>query len=626
MGGIDHERLLAHVDVGVFVVDVSRTVIYANEAMARLLATTREKLEGSRIDVDVGIVCENGSALPRGDLPMNVALRTGQSSRDVLGFSRSDGVLVWGLLTVSVDGEGDARRAICTLTEVGRIREAHPERAVHAALERSNARVRSLLDAMPAVLYEYELTDDGADRVRHVVGPARQIFGIEPEALMNGSEGLWSRIHPDDVTPVREAIARSAMTMTVVEHELRLFSDDFGGYRWLRLRGRPARQEQSLVWTGVALDITASRALEEQLRVAQRREAMAELAAGVAHNFNNMLAAIMPNLELALEEVAEETRPLLEDARYAAESAADLVRRLVALTRGTANAGVSTELVTITRRVAQLCRQTFDRAITIDVLEPPPRADVVGGESDHEQAILNLLLNARDALQGREGARIVLTIERLTERPGMVTVCVSDNGAGMDEATRRRLGEPFFTTKSPGRGTGLGLAMVFGTIRDLGGEVHCDSQVGVGTTFTLTIPSAPVPQGSAVPAPDAMGTATGRVLVVEDEALVRSTIARALRRENFQLVEAVDGQDALDRLEREVDTFDAVVLDLSLPHVPGRNVLAWIRARRPELPVVVLSGNIDLAALDPAPDATLAKPEGVADLARVLSSLISRLP
>jgi PAS domain S-box-containing protein len=248
----------------------------------------------------------------------------------------------------------------------------------------------------------------------------------------------------------------------------------------------------------------------------------------------------------------------------------------------------------LVERTVRMCRSMFDSRITIELPLAPEPPLIVADGGQIEQALLNVLINARDAVQASPEPRPRTIRVRIEAASGRVVVRVEDNGVGMDTATRRRIFEPFFTTKEVGRGTGLGLATTYAIVQDHGGTVECESTVGVGTTFTLSFPAGPETQRGQERAGAAPGVAGGseRVLVVDDEALVRSTVVRTLRGAGYEVVEAEDGEAALRVLTGEGERFDLVLLDESMSKLSGRGVLAAMREKEIRVPVIGWTAHV----------------------------------
>ena len=285
------------------------------------------------------------------------------------------------------------------------------------------------------------------------------------------------------------------------------------------------------------------------------------------------------------------------------------------------------DAVAVLEAVLRMCRSTFDRAIHIEQSIAPVRAVVLGPPGYLHQVLLNLCINARDALAGRPDP--VLRVEAFElngpvaggrAAPRHLVVRVTDTGCGMGAATLERLGEPFFSTKGPGRGTGLGLATAFGIVHDLGGRITCTSREGEGSTFVLELPLV---VGEAVAGPSshpAVTLAGRRILVVDDEPLVRAALFRQLRALGADVIGAVDGSEGLARVRAE--RFDVVLLDLSMPGMPGTQVLAELRADKTAPPVIVVSGDAHKVGVEGAA-AVLEKPVEAAELTRTIERVLS---
>jgi two-component system, cell cycle sensor histidine kinase and response regulator CckA len=625
MGLAESERLYQSViramSEGVVVHAADGSIRMANPSAEHILGVTVDQMTGrSPLDPRWQLVRSDGSPLPPDEIPSEITRRTGIPCKNhVVGVHRPTGELAW--VSVNTDPVGPAGQpnlpVVATLTDIT------AERRTKAELEQSRAHLRRLVDAVPGVVFQYLRPTHGQERFPFISARAHEVFGVTAESGMADPLRIWEHIHPDDVSRLVEGLQESASQLSPWQADFRS-GDEHGGYRWLRGSSIPERTHEGILWTGVLLDTDQQRKLEGALQVAQRREAMADLASGIAHNFNNLLAVILPNLDIAIENAGDALAEELGDARDAAKNARALVQQLLALTRQDAPATGrdAADLGEVVRDVARICRHTFDRSIAIVERVAPRELVVVGKASLLHQLVLNLCVNARDALAGKDAPRIELSVDESHDPSGTAHVLlrVTDNGIGMAPPTLARIGEPFFTTKGPGLGTGLGLASVYGTARELGGRVDVVSAPGAGTTFTVALPAAALPPTKrSSERPPALDVVPQRVLVIDDEEPVRVALRRMLRRCGKTVVEAGSGREALRLLEAD-GAFDAIVLDLSLPELPGTKVLTELRRSYPAVPVVVLSGHVDRALSLEGARAVLEKPVSGSELARLLSS------
>lgn len=577
------EASLRAMTEGLVVHDANGAIRFCNPGAERILGLTRDQLLGrAAVDPRWRLVRPDGQPATTADIPSEITTRTGRAVHGaILGVERGDGTRAW--LSVSSDclaGQGDASQGIvATFTDITELREAQ------LSQERSAAQLRAITQATPGLIYRFLITDEGERRVPFVAGRVRELFGVSEDEIRADPELVIQRIPTEDREVLTAASLRSRAELTLFDQQLRLV--DRERTRWLRARAHPVRVPGGTVWTGVALDVTEEKMLAEGLRRSQVRQAMGDLAAGIAHNFNNMLAVILPNVEGA-RAVSAEVEPLLADVSAATQRAAELVKQILYVVRGQgAGPREDVDLVRVVGHVVELCRRTFDRSIVLDVAPLPARALIRGNVSHVEQVLLNLCLNARDALHDVASPRLRLELVTVA---GQHRLVVQDNGAGMTEETLQRLGELFFTTKAPGKGTGLGLATAFGTMRDLGGRIEVKSTLGQGARFELWFPA--VSESVALPASADEATAgrSLRLLLVDDEDLVRRAIVRLLTRRGHQVVEAADGTQALALVQAD-PALEAVVLDLSMPGLSGVETLRRLRASRPTLPVILATGD-----------------------------------
>jgi two-component system cell cycle sensor histidine kinase/response regulator CckA len=483
---------------------------------------------------------------------------------------------------------------------------------VSAELAQSHTTLERVTEAVPGLIYQMVQHASGELEFPFVSAAIKEMFGLEPADVQAKPSRLFARVHPEGLAEFQRSFVAGAHDRVAIEHEVQV-RNRHDRWRWLRNRAVPRQSPEGTVWSGVAIDVTEQRSLAQQVQVTQTREAIGAVTAGIAHNFNNALAALIPNLEECLATAPASLRGPLQESLQVAASTAALVEQLMVVARGGATDPVEpVDVSGLVREVATLCRRTFrGRVEIVDAIEVE-QARVRAQPSALRQVLLNLCINARDALQDIDGGRIEL---RLRVVPGAgeptVELVVRDDGCGMDAATLQRLGEPFVTTKAPGQGTGLGLATAYATVRNLGGAIACASTLGHGTTFTVSLPLLDLGQVRAqapTPAATAPTAARGRLLIVDDEQLVRSAIRKVLMRRGFEVDEAPDGSTGLARVREATRPYQGVLLDLAMPGISGERVLEQLRITHPDLPVVILSGFVEDPSKVASANAVLHKP------------------
>jgi len=359
----------------------------------------------------------------------------------------------------------------------------------------------------------------------------------------------------------------------------------------------------------IARDVTPQRRLAGALRHAQRVHAVGTLSAGIVHNFRNALGSVMPNLEYCWAEAPEALRPALDDARQSAAAAVELANDLTRLARGEGDAApVRVEVLAVLRDVVGVCTRTFGAAIRVQARGLEGEVFVRTNAAALRHAFLNLCLNARDALREGRGGELVLVAE---QGVGRLFVTVSDDGPGMPPEVVRRLGEPFFTTKTEGRGTGLGVSTALSAIREAGGEITWASVPGEGTSVLVELPIAA--QGH-VPLRGARG---GRALVVGGEAAMLAPLGRQLEGLGFEPELVQDLPEVLRRLEEGAARYDILVVDRELDPAEGARLARAARAPH-GVPVVAVADRPDV----PGPswsDAVVVRPVATFELAEVIA-------
>jgi PAS domain S-box-containing protein len=520
------------------------------------------------------------------------------------------------------------------------VRRALDERAARArrvraeeALRRSEARYRSLIDNSAFGIFTS--TPDGHFLT---VNPAlvRMLGYDSPQELLalDVDRDVFA-----DPTARRRFIARYAEApMYRVEVE---WKRKDGSAITVRLNGRAMRSESGEIasFETFAEDVTTREVIEERLRQVQKMEAMGELTGGIAHDFNNLLTIIISNAELLEPALPLEQRGELAELKAAARRGAAMIRKLLTFSRKAELAMEQVNMADAVRETTGLLRRFLPESIHLK-LDAPEAAAVYADPSALEQILINLATNARDAMPS--GGTLEITVSRpvldevqlaslgATVASGeFVCVSVRDTGIGMDERTRQRMFEPFFTTKPPHQGTGLGMAMVYGLIKQHRGLLGVYSEPGKGTTVRVYLPAAgdQRPPAAAESARSLRG-GTETILVVEDEEMIRGSTRRILERLGYRVILAGDGEEALAILRERKERVHLVLSDVVMPRVSGRQLHETIRREGLDVGFMFTSGYAALDAretptLDPSVP-YLPKPWSAMELADSVRDVLDR--
>jgi PAS domain S-box-containing protein len=376
-------------------------------------------------------------------------------------------------------------------------------------------------------------------------------------------------------------------------------------------------------------DITERKRILAQLVRAKKMESVGTLASGIAHDFNNLLGGILgyASLMKGCLDDRERTLRYLQSIEKAADRAADVTRQLLGIVRDRPVRVAPFAISRVLGEVAGLLEETLDPSITVTMRWEPDLPQVLGDESQIHQVLLNISLNARDAMP--KGGTLTLEAARteLKGRPA-VSVAVTDTGIGMDAETLAKIFDPFFTTKETGRGTGLGLYMAYRVIERHGGTIDVASRKGEGTEVEIVLPAADVPAESEHAAQGGESPrASGVVLLADDEEVMREVASEMLRGLGYDVVTASDGGRAVNAVRTAGREFAAVILDVAMPVMSGWEAAAAIREIRPAMPIVITSGHdLDAATNETQglADACLKKPFRIDNLRQVLEAVTSR--
>jgi PAS domain S-box-containing protein len=447
------------------------------------------------------------------------------------------------------------------------------------------------------------------------INPAWTSFLGWPEHRIIGGSFNWL-LHEDDQARASHALATAAASQTTIAFETRLRHAD-GGYRWLSWTAVPGNGQLYCVGRDVSAEratASALREMEEKLRQSQKMEAVGQLTGGLAHDFNNLLTGISGSLELVQLRISQgrvdDVDRYVKAAQDASRRAAALTHRLLAFSRQQTLDPRPTDMNQLNAGMEELIRRTVGPAIAVEVAGDPALWLCFVDANQLENALLNLCINARDAMPdgGRlrvftQNASLGLDAAEKADLPAgdYVKLSVQDTGVGMTRDVMSRAFDPFFTTKPIGQGTGLGLSMIYGFVQQSGGHVQISSEVGQGTTVSVLLPrhlgnaeAVAVIGGAQIKARAGDGE---RVLLVDDEPAVRMLLVDLLQEVGYTVIEAANGAEALETLEADTP-IDLMITDVGLPGgLNGRQVASAARALRPRLKVLFITGYAETSAL-----------------------------
>jgi PAS domain S-box-containing protein len=503
---------------------------------------------------------------------------------------------------------------------------------VEQELRRAEQRQAVIIQSLPMVLYLEPY--DSKRRIPHyVTGDIEAITGFTPERM---TSDMWvDRLHPDDRIKVVAALeARSKSGKMSTEYRWQCADGTFKHFldQAVLLKdpeGRP------IEFAGTITDVSDQRSLESQLVQAQKMDAIGKLTGGIAHDFNNLLAAVIGGLSVIERRAAlpPDQQRVLDMTRRAAEQGSELVRRLLAFARRQRLEPHPIDLRSLRDAVMDLLTHTLGGLMDFEWRIPDGIWRVFADQAQLELALMNLIINARDAMPAGGSVTILAENRKVgegelngAEAGDYVRLSVQDTGTGIPRENLEKVMEPFFTTKEVGKGSGLGLSMVYGFAKQSNGAFRLDSEAGSGTTAELWLPRAPGEKkkdktpAAEEPAPGASRPL--RILLVDDHEEVRSTTAAMLCDFGHEVVEAATGTAALTALKSDC-SYDLLITDYAMPHVSGAEFLREARTLCPGVPALMITGYADADAIKDRPEAVevLLKPF----TPRKLESAIARI-
>ncbi|HEX2585766.1 MAG TPA: PAS domain-containing protein [Steroidobacteraceae bacterium] len=542
------------------------------------------------------------------------ASKSGVTPRLEHRILRSDGTvkMVTSDAASIYDSKGQLRRLVGTILDVTERREA----------EEKLLRANEELEEAQALAHIGSWNFDLKTNVIHWSKEFRNIIGVDHSMIPTATE-FYRHVHPDDVARSRAMEEEALATGKRVEIELRLIRPD-EEIRHIRIAALPVRNEHDEIIRikGTMQDFTELHRLRERLIEAERMEAIGRLAGGIAHDFNNLMMVVRGNLEL----LEAHDRPELKAIFDAVKAAQTLTTSLLAFGRKAQLQKQVIDLNVLVENTVTLLHRLIGTHIELQMNLVPQALWVDVDSSMFQQALINLVINARDAINA-DGSIFIVTSAIQKQGRSFAELVVRDTGGGIDPKIKARIFEPFFTTKSVGAGTGMGLAMVHGTVLQHGGSIEVESQPGKETAFHIRIPAAMPPQQATTSATSSTADCSGAgrtVLVVDDKPEVLSLVSTVLQRSGYNVLSADSPCMALSIIKQQQD-IDLAICDLVMPEMHGTALAEKLKQIRPSLLVTYMSGYGGNAVKLPLGSKLLNKPFSLDELIRfVANALVDR--
>jgi PAS domain S-box-containing protein len=492
------------------------------------------------------------------------------------------------------------------------------ERQLRLAEQRQAAIVASL----PLVLY-LEPLEFRPRRPSFVSENLRDVTGYRPEEV-EASEDFWeSRIHPDDRERVLTALQEREKTgHWSIQYRWRCAD---GCYRHLHDQAvlLRARDGAPVEFAGSFSDISDRKELEGQLLQIQKMDALGQLTGGIAHDFNNLLASVLGGIQLLQRRLPleERDRQIIDQMHHAAQQGAELVRRMMAFARKQELTPASVSPESLCSSVTALIAPAMGGTVKVECAPPKTDRFLFVDKSQLELALVNLILNARDAMP--KGGKVTVSIDEVEDEhsANFIRILVQDDGEGIAPELINRITEPFFTTKEAGKGTGLGLSMVMGFVQQSGGRFNVESELGRGTTIELLLPSTlqpPAKEADGLPSQH-VPVISQSILLVDDDEAVRTVLCEQLRDLGMVVETASSGKQAVQRMRKSGRAFDLLLTDYAMPGLNGIETIRSVRQVRPEIRAILMTGYAEDAAIEELGVAILRKPIDPAALRKSLS-------
>lgn len=578
-----------------------QTIWYANQSAGALFGILSDAAYADRTLAEAikrrtwSYLYPDGRQVPPSDHPLAKAMRGVHTCNQELYILRQDGSRRLVLINANpiYDSGGTMLAGLVLYHDITEHRRAEE------ALQASEERFKRLLENSNDII----TVADATGLQRSISGPLQKTFGYAPEELI-GTNG-FENIHPEDMAAARQVFAEALTQPGITKRVEYRYRHKDG--QWIPLEIVGANLLHDPAVQGIVLnirDISERIHFQEQLNQAMKMEAVGRLAGGVAHDFNNLLTAISGNAQLARIALrsGENVLAHLDEISKACTSAAGLIRQLLSFSRRQIIEPVAVDLNALILNIRTMLERLLGEDIVLQTALAEDLHPVKIDPGQFEQVCINLAVNARDAMPGGGTLKIATTHADLGKDycavhphldPGSYSaLTMTDTGLGLSDEAKKHLFEPFFTTKPQGVGTGLGLATIFGTVKQAGGHIEAHSQPGKGTSFTIYLPITEAAVHQPVPGKP-LGSLSGgheTILVVEDEPSVRNLVVTLLQRLGYRALPASNGAAALQLAERHAGEIQLLITDVVMPGMNGRELAAHMLRHHPDTRVIFTSG------------------------------------
>jgi PAS domain S-box-containing protein len=626
------EDSAAHAKLGFWEYDPQRSRFRASDVVYRVL-----DLDAS-VEVDLEAVSKACVSEPAGMLTraVELAVKEGKPFSLVSEVQTASGQRKW----VRIQGHAVERSDARSHEVAGTLQDISEIRLLDRITQESEMTLNQVEEITHIGHFSVSLEDGSVFHSDEI----KRIFGYEPSEYALSVEEAIEAYHPDDRAEVVRLFNRAAETGEGYEFDLRIVRPS-GEIRQVHSKGYTEQDEQGKVTRvyGVFQDITELKEMEDRLHQAEKMKAIGQLAGGVAHDFNNQLM-VMSSFASVLDKRVQEgsvEHSCVSGILAGVSRSSELTKQMLAFARKGKYVVTTVDMDALISEVVSMARHSFDKKIRITHHASVRPATIAGDVSQLQNALLNMALNSRDAMP--QGGELTFATERVTldepalkgtdldAQPGeYLRVSICDTGVGMDAATQKHIFEPFYTTKEPGKGTGMGMASAYGTVKNHHGAIDVQSEVGAGTTITMHFPLAVGKNARS----EALGPSTertgGRILIVDDEDGVAAAVAMMLEANGYETARCANGREALNEFKHSRQDTNLVLLDMNMPEMNGVETLAGLKAIDPDVKVILISGYslADEAerVTDEGAAGFLVRPFTEAELLRTISEVLHRDP